>query len=274
MLPKSTLLQSASLGLLLGVMTLVTACGKTDVTLNGQEDALAAKSVTASNHEVVYPDATPSTADGKIVWDKAQCASCHGQGGVGGSAKINLADQGWARKQKPVEQYEFLYFGKPGVEHPKVADVMTRREAWNLVFYTRSLADPQLTDDQISSIDAVFGSNCAVCHGKKGYGDGPLAKNLEPSPANFQNKTRFYDRSDDVLWDHIANGIKWEGMPNFLGKEDKAKNVKFDEAYIWNLVQYVRHFNETTVPTVAQNINEGGSNAAPKPTSPDKSPSK
>ena len=65
-------------------------------------------------------------------------------------------------------------------------------------------------------------------------------------PANFQNFARFYDRSDFTLWDHIANGIKWEGMPNFLGKEDKAKNIKFDQAYIWKLVDYVRHFHETT----------------------------
>ena len=35
-------------------------------------------------------------------------------------------------------------------------------------------------------------------------------------------------------------------MPNFLGKEDKAKNIKFDDAYIWQLVDYVRHFHETT----------------------------
>ena len=99
-------------------------------------------------------------------------------------------------------------------------------------------------------VDAVFGSNCAVCHGKKGYGDGPLAHNLERIPANFQDFKRFYDRTDSTLWDHIANGIKWEGMPNFLGKEDKAKNIKFDEAYIWQLVDYVRHFHETTEKTL------------------------
>ncbi len=139
------------------------------------------------------------------------------------------------------------------VNHPAVREKLSRREAWDLVFYVRSLGDLPLDDKTIADVDAVFGSNCAVCHGKKGYGDGPLSKNMEPVPANFQNKARFYDRSDAVLFDHIANGIKWEGMPNFLGKEDKAKDIKFDQAYIWKLVQYVRHFQETTESTLAQN---------------------
>jgi mono/diheme cytochrome c family protein len=231
----------------------VSGCGSS-VTLKGNEDQLASKSITASSKEVVYPDATPSVPDGKVVYQKLKCAECHSDSGepVAGKTTVNLADKAWAHKQKPVDLFEFLYFGKPGVDHPTLANSteMTRRDIWSLVFYTRSIAQPLLSDDETLAVDAVFGSNCAVCHGKKGYGDGPLSKNMEPMPANFQNKTRFYDRSDDVLWDHIANGIRWEGMPNFLGKEDKAKDLKFDEAYIWKLVQYVRHFHETNEATL------------------------
>jgi mono/diheme cytochrome c family protein len=228
----------------------LTACGKQQIDLSGKADQIASKSVTLGSGEVVFPDDKPSVADGKAVWNKQNCAQCHNADGAG-VAKANFADKNYMRLQKPVDQYEFIWTGKEGVKHPTLQGVLSRREAWNVVFYTRAISTPLLTDEELMPIDAVFGSNCAVCHGKKGYGDGPLAHNLEPVPANFQQFDRFYDRTDAILWDHIANGIKWEGMPNFRGKEDKAKNVKFDDEYIWKLVQYVRHFHEQNEPTIA-----------------------
>ena len=134
--------------------------------------------------------------------------------------------------------------------------------------YTRSLGQPALDDKTLSEVDPVFGSNCAVCHGTKGDGDGPLARNLEPMPANFQRFDRFFNRSDDVLFDHIANGIRWEGMPNFLGKKDGKKNVHFDEAYIRKLVQYVRKFqvNNAAVRTASALAPGGAGSASPAPT--------
>ncbi len=242
---------------LLPTLSLLTACGG-EVKLQGKDDGLGAIKTTIGGSEVVYPSDRPSVPDGKVVWlNKANnCASCHGVDGstAVGAAGIKLSDKAYMRLQKPVDQFSFLWFGGKDekgqpIKHPIVREAMSRRDAWALVFYVRSLAIPPLAsygEKDVAELDSVFGSNCAVCHGKKGYGDGPLAHNLEPQPANFQTYKRFYDRTDAVLWDHIANGISWEGMPNFLGKEDKAKNVKFSEEYIWKLVQYVRNFHETT----------------------------
>jgi mono/diheme cytochrome c family protein len=234
--------------LILVLPLLLAACSQEVVKNNG----LIKEGITAGSRDVIYPDAPPSVPDGQTVWEKQNCASCHGVDGHNGKSKINLADKNYMNRQKPVDQYELLAFGDPKLpaDHPILNKTASRKEIWNLVFYVRSLARPAATPAKIMEVDAVFGSNCAVCHGKKGYGDGPLSHNLEPIPANFQDFKRFYDRTDAVLWDHIANGIKWEGMPNFLGKEDKAKNVKFDEAYIWQLVDYVRHFHETTDATL------------------------
>jgi mono/diheme cytochrome c family protein len=230
-----------------------------------KNDSLASTAVTSSN-EIVVPDDKPSVPDGKAIWSKLSndkdaknaannCASCHGMGGEGGAkTSVNFADKDFMRKQKPADQFATIWVGKNN--HPALNGVVSRRDAWNLVFYVRSLAVAPLTDPEVQDISAAFGSNCAVCHGTKGYGDGPLAHNLEPQPANFQNYARFYDRTDDVLWDHIANGIKWEGMPNFLNKQDKAKNITFDKEYIWKLVQYVRHFHESTESTVSSNATE------------------
>jgi len=247
---------------LLAAIFIFSACTQQEVSLKGTEDQLAKPSTTSGQHQVIYPDDSPSVPDGKQAWQQMNCAVCHADTGKGvkGNCSLNLADKAYMRTQKPVDQFEFISFGRPGLNHhPVVSNKLSRRQIWDLVFYVRSLADPLLSDAQIADMDSVFGSNCAVCHGKKGYGDGPLGRNLEPQPANFRNFARFYDRTDDVLYDHIANGIKWEGMPNFLGKEDKAKNVKFDQEYIWKLVQFVRHFHETNQPTLAQTLTQSQS---------------
>ncbi|MBL0187601.1 MAG: c-type cytochrome [Candidatus Obscuribacter sp.] len=229
----------------------LSGCGDSKVTLS-PDNKLVSTKVTEGDREPIWPNDDPSIPDGQGVYAAQNCAQCHGADGKG-SAKVDLSDKTWARKQKPVEQYDFITFGKQGVEHPVVRDKLRPSEIWNLVFYVRSLSTPPLTDTEIGEIDAVFGGNCAVCHGKKGYGNGPLMKGntLEPLPANFQSFPRFYDRTDDVLWDHIANGIKWEGMPNFLNKVDKTKNVKFDEPYIWKMVGYIRHFHESNKSEMA-----------------------
>lgn len=233
---------------LVPVLVGLTACG--DKVSLSNENQLVSTKVTEGDKEPIWPNDDPSIPDGQGVYTAQNCAACHGADGkpVAGKATVDLSDKvAYGRKQKPVEQYDFLTFGKEGGQHPVLRDKLRPSEIWNLVFYVRSLSTKELSDAEIGEIDAVFGANCAVCHGKKGFGNGPLMKGnvLEPVPANFQSFPRFYDRTDDLLYDHIANGIKWEGMPNFLGKTDKAKNIKFDEPYIWRLVGYIRHFHES-----------------------------
>lgn len=243
---------------LLPIIALLASCSQPEIKVTDGA-MLSEKQTQAPENFVVYPDDRPSIPDGKLSWtspEKGNCASCHGATGSGGSAPA-LSDPMAMAKQKPVALYKFITYGK-NKEH-QLQDKLTNREIWNLVFYTRSLATAPLTQAQIDEINPVFGSNCAVCHGTKGDGDGPLARNLEPMPANFQTFRRFYDRTDDTLFDHIANGIKWEGMPNFLGREDRKKNVKFDHAYIKKLVQYVRTFHVSNESTM---VADAGSSAA------------
>lgn len=245
-------------------LLLFSGCAKT-VDLAGKRQELAAKQITQGEKLLIFPDDRPSLPNGKIVWERNNCAQCHGADGKRPvDTNIVLNNASYMRKQKPIDLYMFITYGKSGVNHPHMHGVLTRRQIWDLVLYLRSLSSPPLTDKEYEQVDQVFGSNCAVCHGKKGTGDGPLAHNLEPVPANFSKFERFYDRTDDQLWDHIANGIKWEGMPNFLGKQDKAKKVKFDREYIWKLVQYVRQFeqsNELTAEAQAPETSQQRSEA-------------
>jgi mono/diheme cytochrome c family protein len=233
---------------LLPTITLLVSCSQTEIKVPANREQLVSASKTeAPVNFVGYPDDRPSIAQGKLVFNKQildgqSCASCHGSDGNGARGPA-LADREAMSARKPVDLYQFLTYGKNGSSHPALKNTLRNAEIWNLVFYTKSLAMPPLSVSEMSIIDPVFGSNCAVCHGTKGDGDGPLARNLEPAPANFQTFRRFYDRSDDVLYDHIARGIKWEGMPNFLGKQDRKKNFKFNDENINKLVQYVRHFH-------------------------------
>lgn len=255
----------------------LSAC-TSQVNISSNNEKLVSEDVTKGIKTVLFPDDDPSVADGKVVYEKMKCAECHSATGapVAGKATVDLSNKEYARKQKPVDQYMFAAFGKEGLTHPTASkDALTKRETWDLVWYVRSLADPTyemaLSEKERGDIDAVFGGNCAVCHGKTGVGDGPLAKPipgqanipLEPLPANFQTFSRFYDRTDETLYDHIANGIKWEGMPNFLGKTDKAKNFEFNEENIWKLVKYVRHFHVISEPTIAAQPANTTGQAAP-----------
>lgn len=252
------------------VLVAMTACTG-EMNVDSKKDSLAARDATHGADLVLMPDSRPSVGDGSVYWKQANCASCHGDAGKGvpGKCDMDLTDIEFMRGRKPIEQYEAIAFGKGVITkmpvlseegkvenmdpqvvreftHPSFSDKYDKRVIWDLVFFSRSLAAPLLSEKEHASMTATFGANCAVCHGTKGAGDGPLNKGLvlQPNPANFNQFNRFYDRTDEQIWDHIANGIKWEGMPNFLGKEDKKNGVKFDADYIWKLVQYVRNFHE------------------------------
>lgn len=267
----------------------LTACGELTVP-DKSKDELAGHDTTRGHGTIVYPDSVPSIADGGVYWKQQNCAVCHADNGSGvpGKADVDLTNVDWMRQRKPVDQYMAITFGegkeiempvlssgehegnvepivKRTFEHPAYDSKLSRRQLWALVFYTRSLAEPLLSEEERNTVKAVFGGNCAVCHGARGAGDGDLNKGLvlQPAPANFTEFSRFYDRTDEQLWDHIANGIKWEGMPNFLGKKDRAKGITFDPPYIWKLVQYVRNFHEDAefaleTPESAAKANAGG----------------
>lgn len=246
----------------LPIIVLLASCGQTEIKLPAEEQKMVGEAQTQAPVDFVqFPDDRPSIPDGKLVWEKMNCAECHGADGSSADNPVHLNDAAWMSEKKPVELYKFVTYGGVNRQHTALQTKLTNREIWDLVFYTRSLAVKPLTQAELDEILPVFGANCAVCHGTKGDGDGPLARNLEPWPANFQTFRRFYDRTDNTLLDHIANGIKWEGMPNFLGKEDRKKNVKFDHAYIKKLVQFVRNFHVSNEATI---VAAGDTSAATK----------
>jgi mono/diheme cytochrome c family protein len=78
---------------------------------------------------------------------------------------------------------------------------------------------------------ALFRSHCVSCHGEQGMGDGPVAADLDPKPANLQMMAGHHS-DGDLAW-KIAHGRG--SMPTWKGVL-KSKQI-------WDLVNYIRHLS-------------------------------
>jgi high-affinity iron transporter len=67
----------------------------------------------------------------------------------------------------------------------------------------------------LNTATVLYQVHCANCHGPEGYGDGPAAAALNPSPSNFHERHRMEQRSVYGLYSNITLGIQGTGMPDF-----------------------------------------------------------
>ena len=81
----------------------------------------------------------------------------------------------------------------------------------------------------IAAGKTVYAKECQSCHGKKGKGDGPSAKDLD-IPAGDFTKAITQSQSDGALYWKISEGRK--PMPSF--------KKKLNETQIWQSVVYMR----------------------------------
>lgn len=181
-----------------------------------------------------YPSFPPSIVSGEKVY-QANCAQCHGSTPSTSTDIVNKM-----RKGTPEKQFEFVC---GGTNH-SFAKALTVDQRWEALMYLRAhtLGFFPKGGPEEARMNALFGGNCAVCHGTRGQGDGNLHKTLNPQPANFTMSQRLYTRSDEKLFNEISYGIPWTGMPAWKGRYDFDKHENFDEAMVWDLVRYVRSF--------------------------------
>jgi len=189
-----------------------------------------------TQEDFAYPTKDPSTVEGKKLFTQ-NCASCHsfGQGGK------NVFTLKYVNSVKPSHIFKTITNND---KHPSFKDKLTRQERWDVVVYLRSelFGLPENYDD----IKTKFGGSCAVCHGTRGFADGPLHYYLNPPPANFNEFDRLYEKTDEKLFDEISNGIPWTAMPPWANRVDKDKHFTFDDKFRWELVKYVRSFGYST----------------------------
>jgi len=106
---------------------------------------------------ITIPPAPAMTPDlvtkGKAVWDKMQCAACHGDTGKGDGSSASTLRDDWGYPitprdftrgplkvgDRPEDLYKTFMTGLNGSPMPSFADSITPEEAWALVAFVRSL---------------------------------------------------------------------------------------------------------------------------------------
>ncbi len=226
---------------ILALVLSLSACGTYDPNKSGKTQKLQQVLIdeAASADDLEYPNYDPSIIKGKEVY-KANCASCHANA-AGGPDRILTKE--FMRTRAPKDQYLTIVHGNDA-GMPSFRHTLTRDQRWDVLMYVRSevLGYFVMNSPELSEMDKIFGANCAVCHGTRGDGDGPLHKSIEPKPADFNMFTRLYTKTDDLLFSEISNGIPWTAMPAWKDRYDYDLHYAFDDELRWKLVNYVRQF--------------------------------
>lgn len=99
-----------------------------------------------------------------------------------------------------------------------------------------AVQNPIEADEASISLGAdLYASNCAVCHGETGEGDGPAAAALDPAPADM-HEDHVQGLSDGGLFYIITHGRPETAMP--------AWEDVLDEEERWHVVNFLRTFAE------------------------------
>ena len=84
--------------------------------------------------------------------------------------------------------------------------------------------------DEAAQGAEVFQSNCQMCHGEQGHGDGPASGSLDPQPKNLAVLQE--TAADDYLFWRISTGkpgtsmVAWKGI--------------LTDQQIWQVVSFIR----------------------------------
>ena len=69
---------------------------------------------------------------------------------------------------------------------------------------TDSAANPN--EVSLAAGEQIVQTNCVICHGQSGKGDGPGGATLNPKPRDWTDHAYMSSRTDDQLYDVIYNG--------------------------------------------------------------------
>lgn len=283
---KQTIRQSPiprifSLAVAMSMIFMSSGCTSQTAKINNPKATLLSEPVVdekLTQQDFAFPSQLPSLMRGREIYFQKStqkpnnCIACHAQSyWQTPKVKQDLA------YTTPIDLYLMLSTGKAPdykdvltperkkllpANHPAFRNEINRDDRWAVIFYTRYLAgagDIKSADPK-TDVAAIFGGNCAVCHGTKGQADGPLytgktgnhelhdatlVHNLMPAPANFRQPSRLYNRTDAQLFKYLCEGIYPSAMPSWYGNVNIDKDTGkityiFDEKLLTNLVRHVR----------------------------------
>lgn len=137
--------------------------------------------------------------------------------------------------------FVYISFIHPGVDLKEVAEEVPA-EAVPGAAPTINMAKvekPWIEDEAVVAHGKkAYATNCAICHGAEGKGDGAAGAGLNPKPRNLVEGKWTVGGDTISLFKTVANGIPGTSMASF---KHIAKNDR------WAIVQYVRSITSNKV---------------------------
>lgn len=138
-------------------------------------------------------------------------------------------------------------------------DIFTRRPDWqvgtqDVMLATKSMGGPDIkkpwekSPEILAHGKKLFETNCAVCHGAEGLGNGP-GSNLPVKPRNFHETANWKNpRRTSALFKMLVNGV-----PPYMPAYGQLAAVDR-----WGLAHYVLAFGPTPDPEDAKTLADAG----------------
>jgi mono/diheme cytochrome c family protein len=119
---------------------------------------------------------------------------------------------------------------EPGVLETAVA---TRARDWLIARSARAVPYPSVRASpvEIARGKALYGMDCASCHGEDARMPTPIGKSMYPRAPDLGSRLVQHLTDRQLFW-VVKNGVRLSGMPGF-------GNIDTDEE-IWQLTYYVR----------------------------------
>ncbi len=97
-----------------------------------------------------------------------------------------------------------------------------------------------LQADVVQRGAALFQTNCSMCHGQGGRGDGPAAAGLNPKPADLTAEHVDDHTDGDIFW-WLNYGIAGTAMPSF--------EQRLSDSERWALIRFIRSLRHEVTKT-------------------------
>ncbi len=198
--------------------------------------------------DIGHPAQRVSLARGAELFNGAQgCQNCHGIAGQGNGAVAanftcklpNATDPIVARGSTVASWFAITTNGNGGDVSclmPPWKSRLNEQQRWDVTSYLYSLHYTPVILDKGAKL---WAENCAACHGERGAGDGPKAKDSPRPVPNFTEPSYLITHSDADLYNSVTHGIG-AIMPAFPQLDDDAR---------WSVVAYARSLSwEGTAP--------------------------
>lgn len=140
----------------------------------------------------------------------------------------NMVDQPAEKAQKSLAPPSPRSVPTTGVE--TLPAPTTENEIFKAKDAAATLRNPvPATADSVARGESLYRTNCVVCHGERGLGDGPVGKKFDPVPVDL-NKEYTQSQADGQLFFTLTRGRV--AMPSYRDALSQQER--------WDVVNYVK----------------------------------